>query len=158
MLEIEFLKGRGFHTDWSREEYMKRMGLKEYSFDKSVKRLMKLGLLAKKNNQLGNRVFYSFNVDRYEKLVMLLSNIGDIDGLIRFCDIYFNTASPRLPESITRDEIQPFAGEPGLKIKKSGKQLCGETDPEHDPSFEKLKPLCSEIIKIARQMEEITGF
>lgn len=96
---------------------MKRMGLKEYSFDKSVKRLVKLGLLTKTNNEEGNKVFYSLNIERYEKLVLLLSQIRNVDNLVRFCDTFFNMASPRQADNITPEEIKPFLGESGLKRK-----------------------------------------
>lgn len=104
-------------TDWNREEYMKRMGLKEYNFDKSIKRLIKLGLLIKTNNEERNKVFFSFNVERYEKFVQVLSQIRNVDKLICFCNTYFSTESPRLIDDITQGEIQPFLGMPDLKKK-----------------------------------------
>jgi hypothetical protein len=104
MTDIEFLKKSGYQTGWSKKEYIKRMGLSEYSFDKSVERLQKMGLLSRTHNSLGNKVFYSFDMDLYNRLVEILSMTCDIDKLIAFCNINFVEQS-RSIESITEQEI-----------------------------------------------------
>jgi hypothetical protein len=105
MVDIKFLKEAGYQTGWSKAEHMKRMGLNEYTFDKCVKRLQEMRLLSRTYNKLGNRVFYSFNMELYRRLVEILSVTCDIDRLIEFCDRNFKKQS-RPIESITEEEIR----------------------------------------------------
>lgn len=104
MVDIEYKKSSGYNVNWSRAQYMKIMGLNEYTFDKCMKRMITLGLLSKKNNELGNKVYYLFDMQVYEKLIRILTSTYNADKLIRFCGLYFKSNS-RTIQSITDDEI-----------------------------------------------------
>jgi hypothetical protein len=117
MINAEFLKSSGFDTDWSRKEWMRRMGLTEYSFDNAVKSLMEIGLLAKENNDLGNKVYYSFDMEQYNKLVSILSVTHNIGKLIDFCEIKFKKEK-RTITSITSEEIAELGKASGSGLKK----------------------------------------
>lgn len=105
MVDIEYKKGCGYIMTLNRADYMKIMGLNEYSFDKCIGRLIQLDLLSKTNNAKGNRVYYSFNMELYEKLVRILSSSCNVDKLIAFCKRNFIEGA-RSIESITEEEIQ----------------------------------------------------
>lgn len=105
MADIEYKKGCGYIMNLTRSDYMKIMGLNEYSFDKCIGRLVELELLSKTNNEKGNRVYYSFNMKLYEKLVGILSSSGNVDKLIAFCKKNFIEGA-RSIDSITEEEIQ----------------------------------------------------
>ncbi|MDR1718028.1 MAG: hypothetical protein LBS20_19500 [Prevotella sp.] len=113
MIEIEFLKDQGYNTNWTRAEYMKRMGLNEYSFERCIKRLVKMGLLSKTNNKLKNKVYYSFNMQLYDRLVEILSVTCNIDKLIEFCETKF-IRDARPIESITEKETDDLRADNGL--------------------------------------------
>ena len=104
MIDIDYMKSKGFLTDWSRSEYMKRMGLNKNAFNYCVKRMQEMKLLIKWNNSLGNKVFYALNRENYERLIRILSCTNNIDALISFCQNTFQ--SGRSIESITEEEIQ----------------------------------------------------
>lgn len=84
MTEIAFLRRRGEKTDFTRAEYMRRMGLKEYTFDRCAKSLCELGLIIKTADSSRNRVHYSLNEPVYDKLVRIVSTTRNIDRLIGF--------------------------------------------------------------------------
>ncbi|GAB6013310.1 hypothetical protein [Viscerimonas tarda] len=105
MVRFEFLKTAGFRIRWSKAEYARRMGLKECAFIRCVKRLSAMKLLEVSHNPEGNRVFYSFNMSLYYRLVEILSATSDHDRLTAFCNRQFKKAG-RPIESITDDEIR----------------------------------------------------
>lgn len=115
MVDIEFKKKSGFNTDWSRAEYMKIMGLNEYTFDKCIKRMLALGLLSKRNNDLGNKVYYSFDMQVYEKLVTIITSTNYVDALIDFCASNF-ADKPRTIESISDGELEALRARKQPKI------------------------------------------
>lgn len=84
MKEIAFLRRRGEKTDFTRSEYMRRMGLKEYTFDRCAKSLCQLGLIRKTADSSRNRVHYNLNEPVYDKLVRIVSTTRNIDRLIVF--------------------------------------------------------------------------
>lgn len=108
MIDAEFLRSKGYNINWSRSNYIKKMGLTEYSFDNAVKKMTRIGLLTKTNNKQGNRVFYSFDMERYNKLIMILSTTRNIDKVIRFFDRIFEKEN-RTIESVTEEEIAMFS-------------------------------------------------
>lgn len=122
MIDAEFLKSYGYDTAWSRREWMRRMGLTEYSFDGAVKSLMKIGLLIKRNNDFGNRVYYTFNMELYDKLVSILSVTNNVDRLISFCEMKFRQEK-RTIESITPEEISELKQEDTKALKKKHKSM-----------------------------------
>lgn len=103
MINFEYLKKHGFSTNWSNAEYIKRMGISKNAFNNSVKKLIHMRLLKKWNNKLGNRVYYSFDLEVYGKLVDILSCTNNVDELIKFCEMYFKQG--RLVEDIAEREI-----------------------------------------------------
>lgn len=117
MINAEFLKGSGFDTDWSRKEWMRRMGLTEYSFDSAIKSLIEIGLLTKENNDLGNKVYYTFDMEQYNKLVSILSVTHNIGKLIDFCETKFKREK-RTIASITPEEISELEEASGSGLKK----------------------------------------
>lgn len=88
MKEIAFLHRRGEKTDFTRAEYMRRMGLKEYTFDRCAKSLCELGLIVKTSDSSRNRVHYSLDEAVYDKLVRIVSLTRNIDRLIGFFDFH----------------------------------------------------------------------
>lgn len=104
MIDIEYKKSNGYNVSWSRAQYMKIMGLNEYTFDKCIKRMIKIGLLNKRNNDMGNKVYYTFDMQIYERLVNILASTYNVDKLILFCVSNFKNQS-RTIQSITDDEI-----------------------------------------------------
>lgn len=103
MINFEYLKKHGFLTNWSNAEYIKRIGISKNAFNNCVKKLIKMKLLKKWNNKLGNRVYYSFDLEVYTKLIYILSCTNNVDELIKFCNISFKQG--RLVEDITEKEI-----------------------------------------------------
>lgn len=114
MIEADFLKKQGYDTGWTRTEYMKRMGLNLYTFERCVRKLEKMNLLTRRYNTLGNRVYYSFNMDLYDRLVEILSATCHVDRLIDFCETKFKMEN-RSIESITEEEIEELKSGNGLK-------------------------------------------
>lgn len=104
MADLEYKKGCGYIMNLARADYMKIMGLNEYSFDKCAGRLVQLGLLSKTYNAKGNRVYYSMDMEVYGKLVKIACASPDIDKTIGFCRKNFLERS-RTIESITEEEI-----------------------------------------------------
>lgn len=113
MVDIEYKKANGYDTSWSRSEYMKIMGINQYSFDKSIKKLMRMKLLTRKYNRLGNKVTYSFNLSVYNRLIDILSSTCNIDKLIEFCDKNFIQLGRDI-KSIRKDEIEALKSYDGL--------------------------------------------
>ncbi len=104
MVDIEYKKSCGYVMNLTRQDYMRIMGLNEHSFDKCIRRLVQLDLLEKTSNAKGNRVYYSFNMKRYETLVGILSCSCHADRLIAFCKKHF-IEDARPIDSITEEEI-----------------------------------------------------
>jgi hypothetical protein len=105
MVDIGYKKQCGYYTDWTRAEYMKIMGLREYTFDKCIDRLISLGLLSRTNNAKGNKVYYSFDMELYEILINILNSTCNIDKLMEFCKKNF-IDSTRPIKSIAKEEIE----------------------------------------------------
>lgn len=112
MVDIDYKKNSGAYTDWGRTDYMKIMGLNKYNFDKCVKRFIELNLLEKTNNSCRNRVYYSFNIELYNRLVYILSSTCNVNKLIAFCNMNFREKK-RSIESITDEEISELASYKG---------------------------------------------
>jgi hypothetical protein len=117
MINAEFLKKSGYDTDWSRKEWMKKMGLTQYSFDSAVKTMTTIGLLTKKNNELGNKVYYSFDMGQYNNLVAILSVTHNVSKLIDFCETKFKKEK-RTVADITLEEVAELEEQSGSGLKK----------------------------------------
>ena len=105
MKEIAFLCRRGEKTDYTRAEYMRRMGLREYTFDRCAKSLCNLGLIVKTSDSSRNRVHYSLNEPVYDKLVRIVSTTRNIDRLIAFFDFHVFKLGKSIG-SLEDDEIE----------------------------------------------------
>ena len=108
MVEIEFIKSCGYDTNWSKITYMKRMGLKENTFDKCVRKFVSMKLLYKTFNDSKNKVYFSWNMGLYFKLVRILSITNDVDKLRDFCQVNFIKKN-RMIDEISEDEIEILA-------------------------------------------------
>lgn len=102
--EIEFLKKLGHKVDFTRGEYMRRMGLREYTFDQCGKSLCRLGLVVKTSNSSRNRVHYRINEPVYEKLVRIVSTTRNVDRLIEFFSFHIFKLGKSIDE-LTDEEI-----------------------------------------------------
>ena len=103
MANYEYLKSRGYRINLSKSEYALRMGMKDYSFEKCVNRFMELGMLTKNYNAMGNRVYYSFNMELYGKLIRIVAQSRGKNRLVAFFDRIKKEL--RSIESITEEEI-----------------------------------------------------
>ena len=45
MKEFEYIRRRGYSVNFTRAQYMRRMGLREYTFDRCARSLCRLGLI-----------------------------------------------------------------------------------------------------------------
>lgn len=115
MVDIEYKKSSGFFTNWSRYEYMKIMGLNEYTFDKCIQKLSDMHLLKKENKNKPNRVYYSFNMQLYERLIYILSSTCNIDKLRQFCKINFIEKSRHI-DSISEQEVENLASFENIEL------------------------------------------
>jgi hypothetical protein len=103
MANYEYLKSNGYRISLSKSEYALRMGMKEYTFEQCVRRFIKLKLLDRKYNARGNKVFYSFNMELYGKLIGIIAQAQDRDRLLAFFDRLKKES--RSIESISEEEI-----------------------------------------------------
>ena len=104
MVDIEFLERCGHKTDFTRREYMERMGLKEYTFDHCAKNLCDLELISKTSDSSRNKVHYTLNRPVYDKLILIATITRNHKRLIDFFG--FNILKlGRTIESITDEEI-----------------------------------------------------
>ena len=105
MKEIAFLRRRGEKTDFTRAEYMRRMGLREYTFDHCAKSLCGLGLIIKTADSSRNKVHYSLNEPVYDKLVRIVSTTRNIDRLIEFFNFHVFKLGKSI-EELNDEEIE----------------------------------------------------
>lgn len=105
LLEIEYLRKLGQKVDFTRAEYMKRMALKEYTFDRCGRSLCALGLALKTSDSSRNRVHYRLNRPIYDKLVNIVSTTRNIDRLIEFFDFHVFKLGKSI-EELTVEDIE----------------------------------------------------
>lgn len=104
MINIELQKQKGLFVPRGRAAHMQQMQLTEYAFDKCISKLIKIGLLTKRNNKKCNRVYYYFDLHLYDRLIEILSLDVNRERLTEFCRIIF--LEKRRPiDSITDEEI-----------------------------------------------------
>lgn len=108
MKEIAFLRRRGEKTDFTRAEYMRRMGLREYTFDRCAKSLCQMGLVIRTADSSRNRVHYDLNESTYDKLVWIVSQTRNTDRLIEFFDFHIFKLGKSI-DSIREDEIRQLS-------------------------------------------------
>ena len=104
MKEFEYIRRRGYSVNFTRAQYMRRMGLREYTFDRCARSLCRLGLIVKTEDSSRNRVHYRLNEEAYERLVRIVTTTRNIDRLIAFFDLHcFKLGKDIL--SLTDEEI-----------------------------------------------------
>ena len=104
MKEFEYIRRRGHSVNFTRAQYMRRMGLREYTFDRCARSLCRLGLIVKTEDSSRNRVHYRLNEEAYERLVRIVTTTRNIDRLIAFFDLHcFKLGKDIL--SLTDEEI-----------------------------------------------------
>lgn len=104
MIETHYLSLWGFKIDFTRQQYMKRMGLKEHSFDSAAKSLLEFGLIDRAQGSCRNRVYYELNVKNYERLTEIVSSTQKIEKLRPFLDFNFKKLG-RAIDSISDQEL-----------------------------------------------------
>lgn len=104
MKEIAFLSRRGEKTDFTRAEYRRRMGLKEYTFDRCARTLCQMGLIIKTSDSSRNHVHYELHEEAYDRLVQVVSATRNIDRLIEFFNFHIFQLGKSIPD-LTDTEI-----------------------------------------------------
>jgi hypothetical protein len=102
MVEIHHLTLWGYKTDYTRTEYMKRMGLGEHAFDTAAGSLTELGLVVRTGSR--NSVHYALNVEMYDRLVEIVSWAQNVERLSGFLDFNLRKLG-RSIDSITDGEL-----------------------------------------------------
>ncbi|MDR2890573.1 MAG: hypothetical protein LBV18_03080 [Alistipes sp.] len=106
--EIEYLRRMGQKVDFTRAEYMKRMGLREFTFDKCAASLCRLGLVVKSADSGRNRVNYRLNGPVYDRLAKIVSTTRHIDKLTQFFDFHVVKLGKSI-EQLTDGDIEALA-------------------------------------------------
>lgn len=102
MIEMQHLSLWGYKTDYTRTEYMKRMGLGENAFDTAARSLTDLGLVVRTGSR--NSVHYELDEKMYDRLVEIVSDTRNIERLAGFLDFNLRKLG-RSIDSITDEEI-----------------------------------------------------
>jgi hypothetical protein len=105
MQEADQLKRRGYKADFTRAEYARRMGLREYTLDKCAESLCRLGLVVKTADSCRNRVYYRLDRSVYDRLVGIVSMTRNVDKLIQFFDFHVRQLGKSVGE-LTDDDIE----------------------------------------------------
>ena len=104
MIEIHRLAEWGYKTDFTRPQYMKRMGLREHAFDAAARSLCDLGLVVRTEESCRNRVYYALDLGLYERLVAIVTCTQNVDKLVGFLDFNIRKLG-RSIDSITDEEL-----------------------------------------------------
>lgn len=104
IMDIEYLRQNNYGCNWYKGEYMQRMQMSRYTFDRCVKKLLKLELIIRKENNRGNEVSYGLNLPVYNQLVKILEATYNYHALIQFFDNIVRKQG-RSIASITQHEI-----------------------------------------------------
>ncbi|WP_418665314.1 hypothetical protein [Alistipes finegoldii] len=104
MREFEHMRSYGWNVNFTRGEYMRRMGLREYTFDRCARSLCDLGLIQRTEDSSRNRVHYRLVEPVFDKLVRIVSMTRNSDKLIDFFNFYCRKLGKSIPE-LTDEEI-----------------------------------------------------
>ena len=104
MKEIAYLARRGEKTNFTRAEYRRRMGLREYTFDRCARTLCQIGLVIKTTDSCRNYVHYELCEEAYARLVQVVSATRNVDRLIEFFNFHIFQLSKGLLD-LTDEEI-----------------------------------------------------
>lgn len=103
--EIEYLRRLGHKVDFTRAEYMRRMALREYTFDRCAASLCRLGLVVKTAESSRNKVNYRLNEAVYKRLAHIVSITRNVDLLARFFDFHVFKLGKSI-EQLTDEDIE----------------------------------------------------
>jgi len=108
MVDIAYLRSKGFNTVWSKGYLMKRMNIRLRIFDRCVKRMTGLGLL----NRLPQDGMYDYlwNMTLYNRLLRIMTATRDTNRIKEFCRKAF-VEQKRSIQSISEDEIEALGNE-----------------------------------------------
>lgn len=103
MLDIAYIRSKGYNTVWSKSYLMKRMNIRLRTFDRCVKRMTQLGLL----DRLPKAGMYDYvwNMPTYNHLLRIISTTRDTERLREFCREAF-TLQKRSILAVSPDEIE----------------------------------------------------
>lgn len=110
MLDIAYIRSKGYNTVWSKGYLMKRMNIRLRTFDRCVKRMAELGLLDRLPQD--GMYDYLWNMTLYDRLLRIMSATRDINRLREFCRKIF-IEQKRSIQSISEDEIKSLGSEDG---------------------------------------------
>lgn len=83
MVHISYLRSKGYNTVWSKAHLMQRMNIRLRTFDRCVKRMEGLRLLDRLPQE--GMYDYLWNMERYNRLLRIVSVTNDINRLGEFC-------------------------------------------------------------------------
>ena len=108
MLDIAYIRSKGYNTVWSKGHLMKRMNIRLRTFDRCVKRMTELGLLDRLPQD--GMYDYLWNMALYNRLLRIISATHDINRLREFCQKTF-IEQKRNIQSVSEDEIKLLGNE-----------------------------------------------
>lgn len=103
MRELEYMRGKGVEVSLTRAEYMRWMGLREYTFDRCARSLCRLGLIRRTEESGRNKVHYRLDKAAYERLVRIVTATRSIERLIAFFDYHCVELGKSIPELTDRE-------------------------------------------------------
>lgn len=83
MVQIAYLRSKGYNTVWSKAHLMQRMNIRLRTFDRCVKRMTELKLLDRMPQE--GMYDYLWNMGCYNHLLQILSATTDLNRLREFC-------------------------------------------------------------------------
>lgn len=103
MLDIAYMRSKGYNTVWSKGHLMKRMNIRLRTFDRCVKRMTDLGLLDRLPQD--GMYDYLWNMSLYNRLLRIMSATRDVNRLSEFCRKTF-VLQKRSIQSVSEEEIE----------------------------------------------------
>ena len=98
----------GHYTDFTRTQYMKRIGLREHAFDSAVRSLAEMGLITRVAESSQNRVHLSLNAEVYKRLIRICSASESWEKLSYFLDFNFRKLGRRIDEISDEELIELY--------------------------------------------------
>lgn len=83
MINIAYLRSKGYNTIWSKAHLMQRMNLRLRTFNRCVERMTELKLLDRMPQE--GMYDYLWNMERYNRLLQVMSATTDLNRLREFC-------------------------------------------------------------------------
>lgn len=108
MLDIAYIRSKGYNTVWSKGHLMKRMNIRLRTFDRCVKRMVEMELLDRLPQD--GMYDYLWNTALYNRLLRIMSATRDIDRLREFCRKIF-VEQKRSIQSVSEEEIESLGNE-----------------------------------------------